>query len=366
MKYIWFGFIGIIFLTFIYFMLPVDSSVYENYMNVTYMSSKGDFVSRRSFSVKQEIESNGGTASGIQPITDPSRVTAEAKSETGVAQGLWSNSAGVTLTSEEFATICRSIVGDADSYISLFGIAPKDAGYEQKHEVDVWKSRFNDDVGTIHYLQGDGPWGGLRHKFALPSHTSSIAGSGCGSTAMSIIFSTMLHRYITPAEVAAGVGTYNVRYGVNKLFHTPDSGAGAMDQSSELELIFQDMKFNGKSLLQCEHVSTISKDKVDATLDAGGLVMWVSIGKKGKGSYMPVWASGSGHWVVIRERNVEQGTYYCADGANTSNTDLNAERTADPNTPNTFDTIQAAAKSQVFYITKGPGYEDYINAMSRR
>lgn len=366
MKYVWLGFIGVLFVTFIYFMMPVDESIYENYAKNTYMSSKGDFVSRKEFRVAQEIDEHGDNFLGDLPMTDTSSVSVELNNEKGVTQGLWSNSAGVTLSSDEFIAICRNTVGDADTYISVFGMSPNEVEYTQQHEVDSWKSKFSDGVGLIHYLQGVGPWANMRHKFALLEHTSKFSSSGCGSTAMSIVLSTMLHKYINPAEVAAGVGTYNVRYGVNEIFHSTSKSAGAMDQSKRLELIFEDMKFNGKSLLLCEHVSTISKEKVDATLDAGGLVMWVSYGKKGADEWKPVWAGGSGHWVVIRERNVEQGTYYCADGANTSNTELNAQRTADPNTPNVWETIQAAAKSQVFYITKGPGYDDYIKEMERR
>lgn len=345
--------------------MPLDNELYENYVSSGSVVSKGNFVSKKNFEVRLQIKDNlehGFSPTG-KPKTDPTITanTANISEGNNQPQCLWSNAAGATLKPEEFLDICRQTVGDADTYIAMFGMDPKKVCPPQELNQDIWKSKFSDGVGTIHYFQGGGsPWANTRHKFALPTHTSAFKTSGCGSTAMSIIFSTMMHKYITPAEMAAGIGTYNKRYGTNLMFHTSDASAGALSQSTSLELVFQDPKYNGQSILTCSHELYINKEKADAALDNGGMVMFVSVGRK---TERRCWASGSGHWVVIREHDKSNDTYLCCDGANSSGTTMEQTRTADPNTANTFDVIQAAAKEQVFYVTPGPGYQDYINSL---
>lgn len=361
MRYIWIVLVLFLFGSFVYFTSPLDKSVYDNYLKNSSIVSKGSFTSKRQFEVQMQIENNKEQNPDGTPSTNPNgSYSTNISGATGVAQCPWSNAAGASLSSDEFIQICRSKVGDADQYIQYFGYTPEQQGIVQEHNQDAWKSKFSDGVGTIHYFQGGvTPWANLRHKFHLPSHSSVFTQSGCGSTAMAIIFSTMMHRYITPSEIAAGIGTYNDRYGSHEVFHSTDASAGALNQHSRLELVFQDPKYNGASILSCVHESTIDKAKVDETLANGGMVMWVSIGRK---SSSPVWASGSGHWVVIREHDTSNDTYLCADGANSSNTAMEATRTADPNTANPFSKIQAAAKDQVYYVTPGPGYDDFINS----
>lgn len=363
MRYIWLVLAVFMFGSFIYFTKPLDESIYDNYINNSSIVSKGNFTSKKKFEVELQIQKNveAGLNPDGTPKTNPNiSYSTNISGESGQPQCPWSNSAGVTLSAEEFISICNQTVSDAGTYIQYFGYTPAQQGYEQAHNQDAWKNKFSDGIGIIHYFQGNPtPWAGMRHKFHLPGQNASFGGSGCGSTAMSIIFSTMLHKYITPPEIAAGIGTYNNRYGTHEIFHSTSASAGALNQHTKLELIFQDPKYNGQSLMLCSHESNINKQRVDETLANGGLVMFVSKGSK---KTSPVWASGSGHWVVIREHDKSNDTYLCADGANSSNTPMEATRAADPNTANQFATIQNAAKDQVFYVTPGPGYEDFIKS----
>lgn len=357
MRYIWIALVVVLFSVFVYFVSPVDKSVYDNYVDNVCVNSKGNFMSKKEFGIDRQVEGSDNQAS-----TNTSLVNAKIQSTPGHPQGLWGNSAGATLKEDEFLQICRSVVADADNYIQYFGLAQADTPNTQAFNVDKWKDVFSDSVGTVQYLQTEEPFNILRHKFALPNHTATVGGSGCGSAAMSIIFSTILHKHITIAEVCAGIGTYNARYGTNIMFHTADSRAGALNQWSQLELVFADMKFNGKDLLVCEHALNMDKAKVDDALDNGGMVMFVSKGSRGDRS-VPYWTLGSGHWIVMREHLKDTDEYLMVDGANTEHTAYDQRRTQDPNTPSPYAIVSGAAKENVFYVKPGPGYEDYINAM---
>lgn len=367
MKYFYLALLSVLLMLCIYITLPGDNSLYREYYENLQQNSKNGFRSKEKFELQYQAqqEQKQGAGSGSSGSSGAgSNVTGTLTSTPGRMQGFYQNAAGVDVSQEEILQICSKF-GDTAPYVEHFGKSPEELQNTSKFVSDPWKDKFGDqNYGVIQYLQWAPAYGGLIHKFYQRGARSTLTSSGCGSSAMSIIYSTMLHRYITPTEMCMAIASYNDRYGTNYFWHATSVDAGAMDQSSRLDVLFEDMKYNGKSLLSAEHAS-IDEQKWKDTMNAGGMVCWVS--RNGK-SYGPYWGNNGGHWVVCRTYDKEADVYYMVDSANVEGQhSLNPERTADPNTPNTFTTIRNACKSpnDVWYITPGPGYSDYLSSLSK-
>lgn len=282
----------------------------------------------------------------------------------GSIQGLWSDSTGNTISAEDFNTCVRSVYGaQADKYIECLGIA-MDASNSAPLEfnVDKFKDKFG-YPGLIHYYQGNpAPWAQLNQNIAVGGY-STMGASSCGYTGLSIAFSSMLHRYITPIEIILARDTYDVRHGTSGYLREMRSvgNTGAMVQSSSRVCEFvQDQKYKGQSLFSCTR-GELSKELVDATLDAGGFVLLVT---HSAGSRTGKWWTGGGHYIVVRDRSGDK--YYTADGSH----DSSGRPQGNSNNEFTWADLNDSGwkhghDKPVHYITPGPGYESYITDMSK-
>ena len=289
----------------------------------------------------------------------------KAEATPGKMQGLWSKADGTNVSADEFNEQVKQRFGDYfDTYYEFLGIDMEAAGsVPLKADFDPFANKFDDGIGLIHYYQGGtAPWAQFNQNITKGG-SATIGGSGCGPTGLSIIMSTMLHRYITPLEVVAARATYGIRMGLDPAYMNDanlDGGSGAMCQSSPkvCELV-NNLKYNGDSVLTCT-LGAANQADVDKTLDAGGMVLIVVHKEKPHGDY---WVSGTGHYIVIRARD-SSGKYYTSDGTHDQSTGTNYDL---GNTNNSHDLslIIAASKTpgSTHYIVPGPGYDAYINSL---
>lgn len=345
----------------IFFTMPDDT--FTGYIaDTVQIDSKREFRNRLDFTLAEQGSSNNRYDKADNSITSKLVETP------GKIQGFYSNAAGATVTQEELVEMLTEYDSNVQAYFNQCGVAPQnqaDGNPNKLEGIDKWKTKFNDSVGTVHYLQWGENWSGMRHKLYMPGHNSTVQSSGCGTCALAIVYSTMLHRYITPAEVIIQESSYNKRYGVNKVFHTTSAGAGALSQNSELNLLIEDMKFNGASVLKAEH-AVLEEQKLISVMEAGGMMIFVSGTVNGQGkANAPTWTN-SGHWVVCREYDSSSNLFYFVDSANVNTSSpLDSRRTADPRTGSPFSIIKNANKNgdRVWYITPGDGYNAYLKSM---
>lgn len=325
--------------------LVVDNyktTVDGSYVTKTYHVTKEKLVEN----AKDDTETFYAKAGNVKPTP-------------GLSQGLWSNSSGGNVTPEQFNELTRQTYGKAaQSWIDCFGLAMDETNARPVSvSFDPVRDKYG-EPGLIHWLQGNtSKWAGLNQNLVSGGH-STISSSGCGPTGLSIIFSSMLRKYITPAEVIAARDNYDKRHPGDSVAGMRNSGnTGAMKQSSkDVCKLVGDLKYRGESLLQCT-LEGMNKSRVDETLDAGGMVLFVAH-SGGTGSY---W-TGGGHYVVIRARNGE--TYYTADGSHDSSDPVRSKGNHDVGHP-WADIDNSNHRNVVHYVTPGPGYSNYIEEVIR-
>lgn len=294
----------------------------------------------------------------------------ELKETPGVLQGLYCDLQGNQLTSEQVMEMLRATAPTiAEKYSIGIGIAPPVAITTH----DSWRDKFGDSVGAMNYLQSfssGAVYGHLNHIYHgrgldgfHPSYTGKTFGSSsCGFHSMAIIASTMLHRYITAPEciIASYLDTQlnpNTSE-TNKLIYTDAGGnMGSMFRYGSASSIMRSFRYKGEYLFNVEHGSVLNngtKAKVDAVLDAGGMISF---------STHAVWTN-FGHFIVIREKAVDENgaEYYLTVDSSHSENSSGAAGCAVRHQYSDFIT-SAVNPSQVTYITPGPGYEKYINDM---
>ena len=270
----------------------------------------------------------------------------------GLPQGLYCDASGKQLTPEEVAEMYKTAPNLYESLKDTIGIAPKFSTPELWTGIpDNFKDKFGDGVGVLQYCQfenSDPYWsknyvyGGHGNERIVSGAT--FASSSCGFCDLSIIVSTMLHRYITPPEIIM------TSYVSPQLSVTATKNqrvfSGNVLYSKNVSAVLDCFRFKGKQLF---NVSTegFSQSKVDETLNAGGMVMFVT--------KSPLWTGGS-HYVVIRYKDSE-GNYYTVDSGNW----VNGSREGRPIKKNTFNDITRGKKpDQDIFITPGEGYADYL------
>lgn len=270
----------------------------------------------------------------------------------GLPQGLYCDASGKQLTPEEVAEMYKTAPNLYESLKDTIGIAPKFSTPELWTGIpDNFKDKFGDGVGVLQYCQfqdSDPYWsknyvyGGHGNERIVSGAT--FASSSCGFCDLSIIVSTMLHRYITPPEIIM------TSYVSPQLSVTATKNqrvfSGNVLYSKNVSAVLDCFRFKGKQLF---NVSTegFSQSKVDETLNAGGMVMFVT--------KSPLWTGGS-HYVVIRYKDSE-GNYYTVDSGNW----VNGSREGRPSRKNTFNDITRGKKpDRDIFITPGDGYADYL------
>lgn len=291
-------------------------------------------------------------------------VNADLGATSGVMQGLWSKADGSNVTAEEFEQQCQQVYSTYwDGYRQFIGVEMRDSWTNPiSVRYDPYKGKFGDDVGLIHYHQnpGVGAWGSFNQNI-VKGGSSAISGSGCGPTGLSAIFSTMLHKYITPLEVVAARDTMYLRLGQAASYMHPmwSSGSkGAMVQGSPKVCEFvRNQKYNGKELFSCT-VESLIQSRVDETLAVGGMVLLVAHSGHRTGYF---W-TGGGHYIVIRAKD-EQGNYYTVDGSH----DSPNRPQGNHDVPHPWADLNDCGwdAGGVHYITPGPGYQDYLDSFSK-
>lgn len=308
-------------------------------------------------SLMGNIDSVGGS--------DNSSLSASNLAESpGVMQGLWSKADGTNVTAEEFEQQCQQVYSTYwDGYKQFIGVGMRD-GWTNPISVqyDPYKGKFGDDIGLIHYHQNPsiGAWGSFNQN-VVKGGNSTLSGSGCGPTGLSAIFSTMLHKYITPLEIVAARDTMYLRLGqsagyMHSMWSSGNKGAMVQGSAKVCEFV-KNQKYNGKELFSCT-VESLIQSRVDDTLAAGGMVLLVAHSGHRTGYF---W-TGGGHYIAIRAKD-EQGNYYTVDGSHDS-----ANRPeGNHDVPHPWADLNDCGwdAGGVHYITPGPGYQDYINSMAK-
>ena len=321
--------------------------------------------------------SSSGT-SGQSGTANPN-VKAQILEETaGLPQGMYCDTTGKQLTGQEVWSLFESQNPTmAANYKQYIGTAPKISGpdkWRAANVPDVWKDKFGDNIGVIHYIQWQAETGGEGYDFEFlkyagrgkdgyagpdPKHPkdnseggqNQIFGQGCGFFGLSIITSTMLHRYITAPEI--------IMAGYLSPSLNPDSSAqldiynGYVLNYAGAPAILDTFRYNGKKLFSVKTSSTLSQSEVDSTLAAGGMVE-LSVGGG-------AWSNG-GHFIVIRQKD---GTsYYTVDSSNS--VDKAAHSTGAPQIAHQWSDLQGQNKGQVIHVTPGESYNEYISYLKSK
>lgn len=338
------------------FVGTTDGSAFRKYMTV-YMNPDEHKPDESGGANEAQKESTVGD-------TTPTVVTAVTETP-GIPQGLWCDANGNTISPEQFLEYTRAAYGDyAQTFIDCFGIGMYPTNSNPVSlEVDKYRDMYG-EPGTIHYSQSGQPWGSVAANVVRGGGLGkpTIGDSACGYTGLSIIFSTLLRRYITPAEVIAARDNHHLRFGNGDRLEQMCShgGAGAMVQSSTRVCDFvSDLRYNGKPVLQCS-MGRLNQENIDKTLDAGGMVLFVAHSDRQYGVY---W-TGGGHYVVIREKR--DGLYYTADGSHDyTGTDAPVRHNGDHNVAHEIDVFLNVTHSEnnAHFIVPGPGYEEYIKSL---
>lgn len=311
------------------------------------------------------VGSDGTTVGG-----GGSSTSATLQATPGLPQGLYCDLNGNQLTPEQVWEMFKQAnSAGADKYSSGIGIEP----LWDITACDPFTTKFNDTKGIIHYMQGStNPWAGWSSKLT-ERYGSGFSGGGdagvtfgdtaCGWTGCSIVSSTMLHKYITPPEVIMAaylspqLNPEYSRMGFLDLFGGTGAGAMKHDRNGDF---WNTLRYKGEKLFSISHGTKIDKAQLDATLDAGGMVIMCITQCRWRTA-----AGSGGHYIVIRSKEVINGVdmYYTADGSHA------AGSSGDGNVPSDFEEIRKAGKSkytsdQVTYVTPGPAYQKYLDSLS--
>lgn len=312
------------------------------------------------------VDSSGDTIGG----GGTSSVSATLQATPGLPQGLYCDLSGNQLTPEQVWDMFKQAnSAGADKYSSGIGIEP----LWDITACDPFTTKFNDTKGIIHYMQGStNPWAGWSSKLTERYGSGfsggddagvTFGGTACGWTGCSIVSSTMLHKYITPPEVIMAaylspqLNPEYSRMGFLDLFGGTGAGAMKHDRNGDF---WNTLRYKGEKLFSISHGTKIDKAQLDATLDAGGMVIMCITQCRWRTA-----ASSGGHYIVIRSKEVINGVdmYYTADGSHA------AGSSGDGNVPSDFEEIRKAGKSkyssdQVTYVTPGPAYQKYLDSLS--
>lgn len=162
---------------------------------------------------------------------------------------------------------------------------------------------YGDDIGFIYYRQSsysrtdcDGfnwlytPWVAKEVKIGDSMRSTNLGTMFCGGFCTSMVMSTMLHRYVSPSEIVIAGATYHDRH------NTPASSLfyNGMFPFTSMELLFNDMKFNGKPMFTCTNLELGNdKDQIIEKINNGGMGIVILDSKSG--------VTSGGHYVIIRE-----------------------------------------------------------------
>lgn len=315
---------------------------------------KGDYVPRDLFTSPlykicialrcgQEIEALADLAFDELGLVLPSSgKKMELKETSGEFQGFWSDKNGKTLSSDEMKTYKSSGDFSGQPASKNVGLRENSGRMTVNYINDPFSEKFGDNKGVIWYHQSGGSsWGTFRSN---RNATNSIPANYCGGYSTAIALSTLLHRYINPPEVIFASNSYDERHGtsIESRFW---SGSGLFTSAGQKALI-SEQKYNNKPLFTVDGSDEFQKDKVDSTLDSGGLVI---------ACFSQPIASGGGHFVVIRSRD-SSGNYYLADPSHNNNRDGKKV-----NEKFTWSFLSEKSRNQATYIKPGPGYSSYLS-----
>lgn len=272
----------------------------------------------------------------------------------GLPQGLYCDASGKQLTPEEVVALYSSSAPNLYNNLKDYlGIAPTISTPEHWNGVpDGFKDKFGDGIGVIHYCQFEPePYWDKKYVYRSTSDETIVSdayfrSSSCGFSDLSIITSTMLHKYISPPEIIL------TSYIAPKINVSPSKDkkvfSGNVLYSPNADTILDCFRFKGKQLFNVQTGGGLTQEKVDATLAAGGVVQFVTSNS--------IWTSG-GHYVVIRHKDSD-GNYYTVDSGNWAH----GTHSGKPDRKTSFNEIMSGLKSgQEVYVTPGEGYNDYIN-----
>lgn len=226
-----------------------------------------------------------------------------------------------------------------------------------KFKEDNWM-KYRDGRGALMWMQTSGgtPAGCKRFsdlplkldRGLTPNKDNNTMSLGCGYFATSGIMSTMLHRFITPAEVSVYASELYWNSGIN----TSPPDRNAMSDSAS-KYIFDRMKYKGKQLFNVK-IAKFTQANVDSCLADGGMPMFVV-------KPPSPWTSG-GHWIVIRQKN-EDGTYLIMDGSHS----VLSPGTGGSDTRVQFSQIVQVGDNRFFpFVTPGEGYKEYMEDMQKK
>jgi cell wall-associated NlpC family hydrolase len=289
---------------------------------------------------------SGGPASSI--VANTGKLTETA----GMPQGVyWNKATNKQYTPQEVLDMFRTNFPNISSqYIPCFGLRDFT---DLAVPADKLPEKFKDTRGVLGYAQGNQSWKGLKWIVAgLPyrdsfANDATFAQSSCGVHAQSIIISSLLHRYITPPEVVMAAIMSDKLGGDEHGAYSTGRVYAAMGFSR----IYNSFKFNGENLFNVEFSETLSRDKLDSVLNAGGMVS-VCVHR--------YWTR-AGHFVVIATRDSDN-KYYIVD----SNASHLVKDTVPYDKGYTFDEIAqlGGVINQVNYVTPTEAYNQYLQSGS--
>ena len=302
---------------------------------------------------------------GSNGDSSENQVGVSALSETvGIPQGVYSDLNGNPLTGEQvYAMFSSQAPSIADKYRSVIGISPKISTHDLWASLtDRFKDKFGDGIGIIHYMQvrDRGKTEVIEPYSLMPYHykargsdgfssDKTFWGASCGFCSISIVASTLLHKYITPPEVV--MASY-LSPSLN-----PDSSSqktvfnGNVLEYRSADAIFDAFRYRGKKLFSVDMGGGLVQSKVDDTLNNGGMVIFVT------GSRL--WTNG-GHYVVIREK-LQNGKYLIVDSGNW----LYGSKEGKPNRECDFSEFSSSLRGgQVIYVKTTEAYTEYLASYS--
>ena len=271
----------------------------------------------------------------------------------GLPQGLYCDTSGKQLTAEEVVALYSSSAPNLyNSLKDYLGIAPTISTPEYWNGVpDGFKDKFGDGVGVVHYCQFEPePYWDKKYVYRSTSDDTIVTNanfrsSSCGFSDLSIITSTMLHKYISPPEIIL------TSFIAPKISTSPSKDkrvfSGNVLLSPNADTILDCFKFKGKPLFNVQTGGGLNQNRVDEVLNAGGVVQFVTSSS--------IW-TGGGHYVIIRHKDSE-GNYYTVDSGNWAH----GTHSGKPDRKTTFGELTAGIKSgQEVYVSPGEGYADYL------
>lgn len=321
------------------------------------------------------VDSSGDTIGG-GGVTN---IGGDLQETIGTLQGIYCDLSGKQLTSEEvWAMLEAKAPIIAAEYKPHVGVAPK----AKVTTRDKWRDMFGGMEGSMNYEQYQEPFRNVNHMWTnrsvdgfrnTPTGVESIQAevghacfrsSACGFCSLSIIASTMLHRYIDPPEII--IASYlspdlNPEFRSGAFYSSNDNGNMLAYEGAHQALYA--FRYKGQRLLTTEASSSLNQTKVNATLDAGGMVS-VCVHGTGSTGATNTWTS-QGHFIVIREHYTGddgQERYLTVDSSHTEG----STGAGNVSVPHVWGEFVRDDPNQVNYVTPGPGYQDYINDMKNK